>query len=366
MDFDAVRAEFPALERVAYLNTGTFGPVPQRSHDAAAAWSERELREGRSGVDYFDHRLEQREQVRAMLADLLGAGSHQVALTRSTTESCNIVLAGLGLAADEEIVTTDLEHFGLLGALGASGARVRVARLLGRPPGEAVESIRREIGSRTRLVATSHVSWLNGQVLPIADIAELGVPVLVDGAQSVGAIPVDLGELSCDFYTFPGQKWLLGPDGTGGLALSDAWLERLAVCLPSYYGQQDYTDDGRWTPAEGAARFDPGTIPAAAIAGWAVALELAAELGEERFGHGVEMAARCHRRLSSIVALHSRSGDSTLVAFEPRGNAEDVVRELSEQGVIVRSLPRLGWVRASVGFWNNDSDLARLARGLTA
>ncbi len=364
MNIDAVRAEFPALERVAYLNTGTFGPVPQRSQDAAALWSERELVEGRSGVGYFEHRLEQRERVRTTLADWLGVGAHQVALTRSTTEGCNIVLSGLELGPDDEIVTSDMEHFGLLGGLGASRARVRVARLLGRPRDEVVKSIRDEIGPRTRLIAISHVSWLNGQVLPLADIAELGLPVLVDGAQSIGAIPVDLGLLGCDFFAFPGQKWLLGPDGTGGLVVGEAWIERLKVCLPSYYGQQAHTDDGRWTPVEGAARFDSGTILAAAVAGWAAALELATEIGEERFGRGLEMAARCHEHLSSVVALRSRPGDSTLVSFEPRQNADETVRELGEQGVIVRSLPGLGAVRASVGFWNNDSDLVRLASGL--
>lgn len=364
MNIEAVRAEFPALDGVAYLNTGTFGPVPQRSHDAAAAWSDRELAEGRSGVDYFERRLEQREQVRATLADLVGAYASQVALTRSTTEGSHIVLTGLGLGPDDEVLTTDMEHFGLLGALGASGARVRVARLLGRPPTDFVQTIRDEIGPRTRLIALSHVSWLDGQVLPLVEIAELGLPVLVDGAQSIGAIAVDVRALGCDFFAFPGQKWLLGPDGTGGLVVGDRWLDELAVSLPSYYGQDEHTDDGRWTPTEGAARFDSGTIPAAAVAGWAAALDLADELGQDRFRQGLDMAARCHGGLSAVVELCSRPGESTLVSFEPRGDAEETVRELGEQGVIVRSVPGRGWVRASVGFWNDDGDIARLARGL--
>src|SRR5215218_2566341 len=102
---------------------------------------------------------EARLRLRTRIAELIGATPEQLALTSSTTDGCNIVLAGLGLGPDDEIVTTDAEHFGLAGPVFASGARVRVARVEGRPAADAVELIAAEVTPRTRLIALSHVLW---------------------------------------------------------------------------------------------------------------------------------------------------------------------------------------------------------------
>ncbi len=117
-------------------------------------------------------------------------------------------------------MTTDAEHFGLLGAaprLGREGA----SRCRARPPAaEALDAILGEVGPRTRLIAVSHVLWINGHVIPIEALrAAVVVPLLVDGAQSVGAIPVEASPF--DFYTVSGQKWLCGPAPTGGLYVKE-------------------------------------------------------------------------------------------------------------------------------------------------
>ena len=122
------RALFPVLERVAYLNAGTFGPLARPTADAVRRRLDADLERGRVGKEYFEQMLELRTSVRAAVAALVGAGPEHVSLTASTTDGCNIVLAGLELGAEDEIVTTDEEHFGLARArLHASGARVVVA-----------------------------------------------------------------------------------------------------------------------------------------------------------------------------------------------------------------------------------------------
>ena len=103
--------------------------------DAVAAEHERDLAEGRGSKARFERVLALREQLRGALAALVGVEAGHVALTASTTEACRIVLAGLDLGPDDEIVTTDVEHFGLSGAVGASAARVRVAAVRDRPAG---------------------------------------------------------------------------------------------------------------------------------------------------------------------------------------------------------------------------------------
>ncbi|MEZ5099498.1 MAG: aminotransferase class V-fold PLP-dependent enzyme [Thermoleophilia bacterium] len=365
LDVDRIRAALPVLQRVAYLNTGTFGPLPRATAEAMAATERMELEEGRSGPQYFPHLRELRDRARAGLAAAVNADPASVALTRATTDGCNIVVAGLRLGPEDEVVTTDLEHYGLLGALGVSPARVRVVRLLDRPAADALDAIRAEVGPRTRLIAVSHVAWSTGQVLPIAELASLGVPVLVDGAQGAGAVPVDVQALGCDFYTISGQKWLLGPDATGGLYVRPDWHERLAVAAPSYYGQLGYEDDGTATPAPGALRFDAGTMAAPSLAGLVASLEFGAAAGEERFARAAGLADVLRERL--LAAGHevvTEAGQATLVSWRPPTPAAELVPRLAERGVIVRDLPRLGWLRASVGFWTSEGELDRLVEAL--
>ena len=120
------RALFPVLERLAYLNAGTFGPLARATVDAVEAELAEELANGRFGKAYFDRLLRLRAEAREAFAALVGVAPEQVSLTGSTTDGCNIVLAGLDLQPDDEIVTTREEHFGLLGPVYASGARVVV------------------------------------------------------------------------------------------------------------------------------------------------------------------------------------------------------------------------------------------------
>src|SRR5438046_4638544 len=130
-----------------------------------------------------------RTKVRAGIAAVMGVDPISVALVESTTRGCSIVLAGFGLTGEDEVITTDHEHFGLTGPLYATGARVVIV--------EADEdALLGAITPRTRLIATSHVLWTTGRRFDLHRVKEeSGLPLLVDGAQSAGAIPVDVGDL---------------------------------------------------------------------------------------------------------------------------------------------------------------------------
>lgn len=364
MNLADIRAELPVLERLSYLNTGTFGPLPRRTAEVMVAEQLTELEHGRSGAAYWEHVRGLRQRVREAIAGLIGAAPENVALTRSTTDGCNVVVSGLGLGPADEVVTTDCEHFGLLGALAVSGARVRVARIREGPAGEAAAAILAELSPRTRLIAISHVVWTTGQVMAVSELAAAGIPVLVDGAQGTGAVPVDVGRLACDFYTVSGQKWLLGPDGTGALYVAPGRIDGLAIAFPSYFSQRSHEPDGAFEAVEGASRFDVGTIPAPALHGLERSLELARRAGGDRFDRARAMAERCRELLAEKVDVVTEPGQSTLVSFRPVGDPAETVERLASQGVIVRDLPGLGWVRASVGFWTSEDDLGRLVEGL--
>jgi L-cysteine/cystine lyase len=218
------------------------------------------------------------------------------------------------------------------------------------------------VSPATRLVACSHVSWVNGRLAP--DFAGLDVPVLLDGAQGVGAVPVDVGALGCAFYAGSGQKWLCGPVGTGMLWVSPAWGARLPATGPTYVNLADPGSGLDAVAHAGAARHDasaqsPETMSAAvaalevlAGAGWDAVHEraaaLAATLADALAARGLEVAPRDR---------------TTLVAWRDPDPSATRTR-LADAGVILRDLPGTGLLRASVGAWNDESDLERLLAGL--
>ncbi len=347
------RAVFPVLERCAYLNAGTNGPLPRPAVEAAQARLERDLQQGRSGDRYIDEMRELRERVRARFASTLRTRPELVALTDSTTRGCQIVLAGLGLGPEDEVVTTGEEHFGLSGPLHASGARVVVTAA-------DEEALLAALTPRTRLVAVSHVLWTTGRRLDIARLRRPGgPPLLVDGAQSAGAIPPDLA--GADFYTVSAQKWLCAPEPTGALFVRDP--ERLRVALPGYLSQRRHEPDGAFVPKEGASRFDSGWIGGPTLAGLEAALAVHPPW---RYEAAAAATARCRALLEPLVEVLTPADHSTLVSFRPQGDPTGLVAALAERDVVVREIPGRGIVRVSCGWWTSDDDLRRLADGVAA
>ena len=350
---DDLRAQFPVLERIEYLNSGTTGPLPRQGYEAARAALQRQLDEGRSGQAYFDECVERIDLLRERVAGLAGAEIGELALTGSTTDGVNAALGALDLGPGDEVLTSDEEHPGVLAPLGAlrqrRGVSVRVA-----PFAELADAV----GARTRLVACSHVSWVTGAIVDAPGLAATPALLLLDGAQGLGAVPVDVKVLGCDFYAASGQKWLCGPNGLGYLYTRAELAATLPSPWPSYATLADSTRALEFELQPDARRFSIGFPPSHHV-DWALAaLDVLERPGlaavQER---AAALAAGLAARLGSRVKPRGRS---TLVAWDVADSEGEVERLLAE-GFALRALPGTGTVRASVGAWSSEARLARLA-----
>jgi L-cysteine/cystine lyase len=353
---EELRAQFPVLERVAYLNAGTNGPVPRAAIDAADASLREQLEQGRSSKPWFEHQVERISQLRERVAALFGATAADLAVTGSTTDGINAVLNAMDIAPGDEILTSDEEHPGVLAPLAtardARGARVRVMPF---------EELPDEVGPDTRFVVCSHVSWATGRVMDTEPLAASGAMVALDGAQGLGAVPLDVQALGCDFYAASGQKWLCGPGGMGYLYAHPELVPRLPAPWSGYHALEEPErglDPALWPDAR---RLGTG-FPVPHHVEWSHASLDVLEAADfaRVYERGIELAERLAGLLRERGVTVAPRGDTTLVSFEVPDPPAFTERAATE-GLIVRAIPGRQFARASVGAWNSEDEVERLA-----
>jgi L-cysteine/cystine lyase len=352
---EELRAQFPVVERVAYLNAGTNGPVPRTAVEAAEASLREQLEQGRSSKPWFEHQIERIAQLRERVAVLLGAAQADVAVTGSTTDGINAVLHAVDIRPGDEILTSDEEHPGVLAPLATArdtrGASVRVvpfAELAGR------------VSPVTRFVVCSHVSWATGRVMDTAPLAASDAIVVLDGAQGLGAVPCNMQELGCDFYAASGQKWLCGPGGMGYLYTRPELIEGMPAPWSGYHALEDPErglDPALWHDAR---RLGTG-FPAPHHVEWSHgSLDVLEGVGFEAVHReGIARADRLAGLLGDRGVTVTPRGPTTLVSFEVADPPAFTERAAAES-IVVRGLPGRQLARASVGAWNSDEEIERL------
>jgi selenocysteine lyase/cysteine desulfurase len=357
MDAAELRAAFPVLTNRAFLNAGTFGPLPAASAAAADEIGAVAMTKGRT-ADYFEVARDAHARLREGYAGIMGASGDDIAVTTSTTEGVARVLAGLDLREGDEIVTSTTEHPGLTGPLSAMRRRGVDVRAV--PLADVADAV----GPKTKLVACQHVDWSCGGVAPAA-LGQLDIPVLLDGAQGAGAIKLDAQELGCAFYAAAGQKWMCGPSGTGFLYVAPAWREQLASFAPGYRNLEDPAAGLDAVPRTDAGAYDTFTLSAEALVAAVAAHDVLAAFGWDNvFERATTLGALLATRLDEAGYVVAPRGATTLVSWEMGDYNDEVPPRLAEQNVVVRHLPGTPYVRASVGAWNDESDLERLLAAL--
>ena len=354
---DDLRAQFPVLEQLAYLNAGSNGPVPQPALDAVSESLRWQATEGRGDKAHFEETAARIDHLRAQIAAVLGCETAELALTGSTTDGVNAALNALDLGRGDDVLTSDEEHPGVLAPVAAlrdrRGVNVRMV-----PFAELAGEVRPD----TKVVACSHVSWKTGAVVDARALAATDALVLLDGAQGLGAVPTRTADLGCDFYAASGQKWLCGPNGIGYLYARAELAASLPAPWPNYGVLADSSRPFDLPLHADARRFSIG-FPAPHHVEWAIAaLDVLERQGLDAiYARARDLAARLTNKLGDRAAPR---GDSTLVSWlDP--DPEAAVARLRGEGFVVRNLPRTPYVRASTGAWNSEDEVDRLAEAAT-
>jgi selenocysteine lyase/cysteine desulfurase len=367
---------FPALATndYVYLNSGGSGPPPYAVIESMRAADD--LCSGPAyleGVGLFARQAEIAARTREAAARLLKTDPDNVALTQNTTHGMNLGVASIDWQEGDEVVSATTEHPGCLVPLHNLQRRFAVRTTLIPPPITA-ERVEEAMSPRTRLVALSHVDWTNGEVLPLEEICALtrerDVLTLIDGAQSVGNIRVDVPAIGADMYAFTGHKWVLGPEGMG------AFYVRPGCDVPStnvgFISLPDpFTFDisGGYELRADARRFEASTMSPILAAGFAAAAEAAHERGEaglEGIRHRAELLMDLLSDVPRVTLRSPRPAQSGLVSFELEGlAAQEAAERLLEKRFVLRYIPGLrSYVRASTHLFNSEEEIAALAKAV--
>jgi cysteine desulfurase/selenocysteine lyase len=392
---EQTRGDFPILSRIVngrplvYLDSAASSQKPRSVVEAMARYYERSHANVHRSIHTLgEEATELYEAARDRVQRFVNASAREeIVFTRGTTDGIGIVAEAVGrtLRPGDEILVTELEHHSNLVpwqvAARDRGVILRAVPLVGDGLLD-LDALDRLLGPRTRVVAFAHVSNVLGTILPVTDIVararRVGALTLVDGAQAVSHMPIDISALDCDFYAFSGHK-MLGPTGIGVLYGRKAVLETLEPARGgSEMIKEVWVDRATWNDLPW--RFEPGTPPIAEAVGLDAAIEYLEKLGMERVReHTHALTVQAATQLAAIPGVRvfgPRRDRGAVVAFAVDGlHPHDVAAALDAEGIAVRAghhcaQPLMRWCgvvgtsRASFSVFNSSEDVALLAHAV--
>ena len=395
-DIDRVRADFPILwqqvrgRSLVYLDNAATAQKPKAVIDAIVRYYERDNANIHRGVHYLSERAtEEYETARKVVQSFLGAADPgEIIFVRSATEAVNLVAQTYGRAhvsAGDEVLITAMEHHSNIVPwqllCEEKGAKLRVAPI--NENGELVlEEFERLLGPRTKIVAVGHISNALGTINPVATITKMAhakkIPVLVDGAQAVPRVPVNVQDLDCDFYAFSGHK-VYGPTGIGVLYGKAALLER----MPPYQGGGDMISSVTFEKTiynKVPHKFEAGTPDISGAVGLRAAIGYLENLGMQNIAAYEHELLQCATQAVSdirgIRLIGTAKEKAGVLSFVMDGvHPHDIGTILDQEGIAIRTghhcaqplMERFGLdatARASFGLYNTKQEIEALVRGI--
>jgi len=379
----------PALANKTYFNYGGQGPLPTPSLQAITASWQRIQELGPFTGAVWPFVEQETARVRQALAALCGVGPYRLALTENVTSGCVLPLWGLPWATGDQLLISDCEHPGVVAACQElarrEGLEIRWLPVLelckthdqGSLGAAVLTSLEQALTPQTRLVALSHVLWNSGSVMPITAVAERlqhhpNQPwLLVDAAQSMGSIPVEEAAAAADIYAFTGHKWCCGPEGLGGVALSERLLEQAQPTLIGWRSLRHEASAGSSFHSD-ARRFEVATSCAPLCSGLATSLELLAAEGStaqrlERIQAGSRRLWQGLQTIEGVSTLLPEPPPAGLVSFTLAGPpSAAVVERLGAQGLWIRRLDDPDCLRACTHITTTEAEIDKLLEALSA
>ncbi|MFW6357958.1 MAG: aminotransferase class V-fold PLP-dependent enzyme [Chroococcales cyanobacterium] len=374
------RQQFPSLQNKAYFNFGGQGPLPQVAVEGIMEAYTYVQEHGPFSVKINAWIQEQEALLREAIASEIGAIADTISLTENVTDGCNIALWGIEWQRGDHILLSDCEHPGVIATVDEIcrrfGVSVSTCPIMGTlNEGNPVAVIEQALQPSTRLVILSHLLWNTGQVLPLADIVKLchrhSTQLLIDAAQSVGSLPLNLKEVGVDFYAFTGHKWLCGPAGVGGLYVSKQARETLN---PTFIGWRSITFDTKGQPTgwkPDGRRYEVATSAYPQYVGLRNAIALHQQWGtpQERYTQICQLSEYLWQRLSQlnfVSCLRTAPPEAGLVSFQlTNGQSHSsFVRSLEEKGFLLRTLANPDCIRACVHYFTLPSEIDSLIEAI--
>ena len=381
----------PALLNKTYFNYGGQGPLPTPSLEAIQASWRRIQELGPFTTDVWPFIGAEVSSTRRRLAELCGVAPHRLALSENVTSGCVLPLWGLPFVAGDRLLISDCEHPGVVAACVELARRedlvidtLPVQQLRGDQPSTdagVMDALEQGLTPRTRLVVLSHLLWNTGQIMPITAVAERLAQhpqspfLLVDAAQSFGQIPVQQAAAAADIYAFTGHKWACGPEGLGGVALSERVL---AQGQPTVIGWRSLQDESKADLSSSdpfhhdSRRFEVATSCVPLMAGLRCSLDLLDQegTGDERWTQiqsRSEALWQALNNLDGVTPLLQVPPASGLVSFQLRHDAPpaEVVRLLGQQGLWIRDLADPSCLRACTHVTTTEAEAEALTTAIT-
>lgn len=385
MRLESHRQQFPALANKAYFNYGGQGTLPQASLEAIQQAYDYIQRHGPFSAGVNAWIVQEANKTREAIASELGAPAEAIAITEDVTVGCNIAMWGIDWQAGDHLLLTDCEHPSVIATAKEIARRfdVEVSTcpiIATLNQGDPTAVIAQHLRTQTRLVALSHILWNTGQVLPVKEIVEVchnyssssqTIRVLVDAAQSVGSLPLNLTELGADFYAFTGHKWLCGPEGIGGLYVRPDALESLNPTFIGWRGiglNQSGQPTG-WKP--NAQRFEVATSAYPLYAGLRCAIATHQQWGtpQERYQQICQISEYLWQRLCQldfVRCLRTSPPQAGLVSFVlTKGSPHQLlVKSLEQQNVMLRTILYPDCIRACVHYFTQQAEIDKLIEAM--
>ncbi|MGF1488557.1 MAG: aminotransferase class V-fold PLP-dependent enzyme [Prochloraceae cyanobacterium] len=376
-EIEAYRQQFPGLANKVYFNFGGQGTMSRSALDKIIQSYEYIQNNGPFCLSVNQWIDEKIALLRSHLAAELNATADSIAITENVTTGCNIALWGIEWQKGDRILITDCEHPGVVATVNEISRRFQVEvdicpMMATLNDGDPVKVISKCLQAKTRLVVVSHVLWNTGQILPIAEIADIchnyssNLQVLVDAAQSVGALPLNLPQSGVDFYAFTGHKWLCGPAGVGGFYVSQNALKTIA---PTFIGIRGIYKDKKGVPIgwkEDGRRFEISTSAFPLFSGLIEAIAVRNSWGnsEECYQQICRLSKYLWEELGSIEqinCLKKSPPENGLVFFTAENIANNkLVLALEKEGFMLRTLADPDCIRACVHYFTLPAEIDRL------